>query len=246
MTTIYIFDPRLNIQEETTIEKVMGFTGFTRKTILYVAREKRRLSVTGCYLSKEKFTTDERRHLHSLEAFPLERWRDISGYGGSYQVSDHGRVRSRRHSGKDWVIMAPYFRKTSASTFVKLTYNGHARHARIASLVYETFIGKPDKQIIVHKNQIPYDNHLWNLEAIPRSEHAKKTSKHSTAVPVFKIDPDTLEILDEYASLKEASEENFTCYKLIRKTCQGERPDAFGMHYCYASRYEELTSMQLA
>lgn len=246
MSTIYIYDPRLNIQEETTVENVVGFTGFTRKTVLYVARERRRLSVTGCYLSKEKLTPEERRELHALEEFPLERWRDIDGYHGEYQVSDHGRVRSRRHRGNGWIILAPYFRNRLTSTFVKLTMHGSAKHARVATLVYEAFVGMEKDQVVVHKTPVHFDNHLWNLIAVSRKELTKKTGNRGTSTPVYKINPDTLEIIEEYASLKEASDENFTCPKAIRHTCQGKRTDAYGMHFCYASRYNELIALQPA
>lgn len=240
MDKIFIYDPRLNIQHETTVDLVVGFTGFTRKTILYVSRERRRLSVTGYYLSREKFTPDERRAMQAEEDFPGERWRPVCGYETLYEASDHGRVRSRRHEGRGGDILTPYFRNGSTSTFVKLCQDKTSRHARVAKLVYEAFHGEQNELIVIHKNKLSYENHLENLEAVPRHVSNSLAAAKASATPIYKYDPDTFEILEEYATLKEASRENFTCRKIIRKTCQGIRPDAFGSHFCYVSDYHEL------
>lgn len=240
METIFIYDPRLNVQHETTVDLVVGFTGYTRKTILYVSRERRRLSVTGCYLTREKFTPDERRALQAEEHFPGERWRPVCGYETLYEASDHGRVRSRRHEGRGGDILTPYFRNGSTSTFVKLCQDKTSRHMRVAKLVYEAFHGEQNELIVIHKNKLSYENHLENLEVVPRHVSNSLAAAKASATPIYKIDPVTFEILEEYATLKEASRENFTCRKIIRKTCQGIRPDAFGNHFCYVSDYNEL------
>lgn len=245
MEKIFIYDPRLNIQHETTVDLVVGFTGFTRKTILYVSRERRRLSVTGCYLTKEKFTPDERRALHAEECFPGERWRPVCGYETLYEASDHGRVRSRRHEGRGGDILTPYFRAGSTSTFVKLCQDKTSRHMRVAKLVYEAFHGEQAELVVIHKNRLSYENQLENLEAVPRRVSNSLAAAKASATPIYKYNPDTFEILEEYATLKEASRENFTSSKIIRKTCQGMRPDAFGNHFCYVSQYQERKNMQL-
>lgn len=236
MTTIYLFDPRSNVQEETTVEAVVGFSGLTRKTVLYATRERRRITATGCYLSREPFTTKERRRLHELEAFPTEVWREANGYGGRYQVSDHGRVRSRRNGGPSWDLLMPYPRKRAL--YVKLCHNGDERHVLVARLVAEAFIGigRPDK-VVIHKNHIWYDNHVNNLGYIDRNKYAKLAAKLSGARPVLKIDPITAEIVEEYVSVKEAARENYMDTKAVRKTCQGERPDAFGIRFCFEVDY---------
>lgn len=239
METIFIYDPRLNVQHETTVDAVVGFTGFTRKTILYVSRERRQLSVTGCYLTREKFTPDERRAMQAEEHFPGERWRPVCGYETLYEASDHGRVRSRRHEDRGGDVLTPYFRAGSTSTFVKLRQDKTSRHMRVAKLVYEAFHGEQTELIVIHKNKLSYENHLENLEVVPRRVSNSLAAAKASATPIYKIDPDTFEILEEYATLKEASRENFTCRKIIRKTCQGIRPDAFGNHFCYVSEYHE-------
>lgn len=236
MTTIYLFDPRSNVQEETTVEAVVGFSGLTRKTVLYVSRQRRRITPTGCYLSRDPFTREERRQLHLLEPFPTEVWREVGGYNGKYQVSDHGRVRSRRNSGPSREILMPYRRK--GSLHVKLCQHGDERHVPVARLVAEAFIGRrrPD-QVVIHKNRIWYDNHINNLGYIDRRMFAKRVAKLSSARPVLKIDPVTAEIVDEYVSVEEAARENFMGTRAIRKTCQGERPDAFGIRFCFEIDY---------
>lgn len=241
MTTIYLFDPRLNVQEETTVEKVIGFSGLTRKTILYASRKQRRISATGCYLSRTPFPVEERKRLHAQESFPNEVWRDVIGYHGDYQVSDHGRVRSRRHGGPNWELMTPY-RKKRPILYVKLRQNGDVRHVSVARLVMEAFIGTAgEDMVIIHKNHIHCDNHVHNLAYVTRGEIGKRYGKESAAKAVYKIDPVTNEILDEYFSIREAASENFMGAEAVRGTCQGERPDAFGIRFCYAADYGKVT-----
>ena len=246
MSRIYIYDPRLNIQEETTVEQVMGFTGFTRKTIMFVSGHQRRLSVTGCYLSRTRLTAQQRKTLHAQEQFPGERWRPVCGYETLYEVSDHGRVRSRRQKGQELNILTPYFKTGVWSTCVKLRDATGEAHARVSKLVYEAFHGRLKNEVVVHKNKLIYENMLENLEAVPRSVVNRRAASQSNATPIYKYDPVSFEILDEYATLKEASRENYTGRRVIRETCLGQRSDAFGNHFCYMSDYERLKREQFA
>lgn len=146
-------------------------------------------------------------------------------------------------------IKVPYFRKKENGTFVKLGSGKQAAHVRVARIVYEAFHGRQQRLKIIHKNKIGYENMLENLIAVPNriaSQHYSQNTKKSNRTPIYKIDRETLEILDEYVSLKEASKENFTCQRVIRETCRGKRPDAFGNIFCYVSDYERLCRERLA
>ena len=92
-----------------------------------------------------------------------ERWKDIDGYDGMYQVSDLGRVRSRK-SG-EWKVMKQG--KTTLNYLQVCLYkNGKGKHLYVHRLVADAFIPNDDetKTIINHINEIPYQNFVNNLE----------------------------------------------------------------------------------
>lgn len=113
-----------------------------------------------------------------------ERWRDIYGYEGYYQVSHKGRVRSlnrtvaRVSRGKD----VPFVRKgrilspminRGGYPFVDLFKNKRDSR-RIHRLVAEAFIPNPKRLPVVnHKNNNRRDNRVANLEWTTQSENLK-------------------------------------------------------------------------
>ena len=92
-----------------------------------------------------------------------EQWRDVDGYDGMYQVSDLGRVRSRK-SGEWKVLMAR--NNGTGYLLVSLYMNGKQKQYYIHRLVAQAFIQNDDdtKNQINHINEIKSDNRLWNLE----------------------------------------------------------------------------------
>ena len=92
-----------------------------------------------------------------------ERWRDIDGYDGMYQVSDLGRVRSRK-SG-EWKVIR-FGRDKSGYLSVNLSKNKEIKHFYVHRLVASAFIPNDDetKTQINHIDECKQNNSLWNLE----------------------------------------------------------------------------------
>ena len=92
-----------------------------------------------------------------------EKWRDIEGYDGMYQVRDLGRVRSR-YSG-EWRVLKPRNNGTGY-LLVSLYMNGKEKQSYIHRLVASAFITNNDdaKNQINHRNEIKSDNRVSNLE----------------------------------------------------------------------------------
>ena len=92
-----------------------------------------------------------------------ERWKDIDGYDGMYQVSDLARVRSK-HSG-EWKLMRPA-KNHNGYLSVNLSKNKEIKHFYVHRLVAQAFIPNYDesKTIINHKNEKPSQNFVNNLE----------------------------------------------------------------------------------
>lgn len=84
-----------------------------------------------------------------------ERWKDAPGYEGRYEVSDLGRVRSRRCVLKQHLSDTGYWR-------VPLRADGKFRLVRVHRLVCEAFNGPPN---ILHRHVAHLDNNRQNARA---------------------------------------------------------------------------------
>jgi integrase len=99
-----------------------------------------------------------------------EKWHDIAGYDGVYQVSDLGQVRNIQ-SGK---ILHPTKLK-NGRIYVTLSSAGFQKKCTIHSLVGDGFIGEcPAGHEIRHKDGDYAHNELENLEYITRQESQKQ------------------------------------------------------------------------
>ena len=98
-----------------------------------------------------------------MENFDNEQWRDIDGYDGMYQVSDLGRVRSKKYG--DWRVFRPNKNKYGY-LYVGLSKENKRKHFYVHRLVAQAFIPNDDesKTIINHKNEKPSQNFVDNLE----------------------------------------------------------------------------------
>lgn len=110
----------------------------------------------------------------------MEIWKDIKGFGGHYQVSNLGRVRSFKH-GRISMIKLPengngYYR-------VNLTINGKMKRYYVHRLVAECFLEPDETRLFVnHKNSIRNDNRVSNLEwctVLENYHHARLSGKHN-------------------------------------------------------------------
>ena len=97
------------------------------------------------------------------ENFNKEEWKDVEGYDGAYQVSDLGRVRSRK-SGEWRVLRSKKHRQGYLQ--VALCRDGKQKTLYVHRLVASAFIENDDesKTDINHKNEIKSDNRADNLE----------------------------------------------------------------------------------
>ena len=92
-----------------------------------------------------------------------ERWKDIEGYDGMYQVSDLGRVRSRKYG--DWRVMRPG-KDMKGYLRIGLSKENKVKCFSVHRLVAQAFIPNDDetKTQINHRDECKQNNRLWNLE----------------------------------------------------------------------------------
>ena len=109
-----------------------------------------------------------------------ELWKSIKGYEGLYEVSTLGRVRgierivvnrrNREMKIKETILKPEYVYNGYERVF--LCKNGKGVHKRVATLVYETFVGAiPEGREIDHCNGERTDNRLENLRAVSHKEN---------------------------------------------------------------------------
>lgn len=112
----------------------------------------------------------------------MERWLDVPGYEGHYQVSDHGRIRSLARcrpnplKGKKQICQVEKEMRPLANMngyqFIYLKRNGDRTKYYMHRLVAHVFIPNPDeKPIVNHKNCDRSDNRVANLEWMTGSEN---------------------------------------------------------------------------
>ena len=104
----------------------------------------------------------------------IERWLPVVGHEKYYDVSDHGRVRSR-HPRTRAVggILKLVVRKSSGRVFVNLS-NGHSggKSYIVHRMVLEAFVGPcPPGMETLHADDDPTNNNLNNLRWGTRSEN---------------------------------------------------------------------------
>ena len=95
----------------------------------------------------------------------MEKWKDIDGYEGLYQVSTMGRVRSfHKFRGVKQRILQPK-RCTNGYLSVALVKDKIITYKLIHRLVAQTFIDNPcNYPQVNHKNEVITDNQVNNLE----------------------------------------------------------------------------------
>ena len=121
-----------------------------------------------------------------------ERWKDIKGYEGIYQVSDHGRIKALARTwdqprGRGIQKHETMFLKINLAgryPLIHLCKAGVIKNYLIHRLVLNAFVGESNLQCN-HKNGIRHDNRLKNLEWVSQSENMKHAYK--TGLEIHKV-----------------------------------------------------------
>lgn len=188
----------------------------------------------------------------------MEIWKDIKGYEGLYQISDHGNVKNLRTNK----LMKPELLKKGYLR-VGLSLNGDRKRFLIHVLVASNFISeKPSNNSEVnHKDLNKKNNKVDNLEWTTPSEnvnHAiinidgrkERLQKNMSLIgrkysyigveaskkPVQQINKDTGEIIAEFESAREASKKTNSNYKNISQVCNGEKKTHNGYIWKFADK----------
>lgn len=187
----------------------------------------------------------------SIEPLEGETWKQVDGYGGFYEVSNLGRVRSKERITEIQpychIVRKPRILKAQFNGYyyrVVMSLNGKSRQVLIHRLVAETFIPNPKGYDTVnHKDENGKNNHVNNLEWCTmqyNQSYGTKCMRHSLymvnevgrAVTQYtkKGEP-----IASYRSIMEASRKTGISYTGIHEVCiRGKQKTAGGYVWRYA------------
>lgn len=157
-----------------------------------------------------------------------EEWRDIPGYGGWYQISTEGRVRSFKtrgnHSKNNQRMETPRLlttrikrpkNRSRGECLVVTLHDESGKHKveYITKLMAETWMGGcPPGCSTRTKNGNSFDVRLSNLHFVTKEDAVKEMKRaqlkaarpYCKKLPVLKID-DTLTVVEAYPSARQAA-----------------------------------------
>jgi hypothetical protein len=115
----------------------------------------------------------------------MEKWEDIKGYEGIYQISNNGCVRRWRKKAKNWFYLKP-ITHSGGYKRLKLRNKGNDKDVYIHRLVAEAFIANKKDQIVNHKDSDKTNNVVSNLEWVNQRENVSHGQKVNNLVGVRK------------------------------------------------------------
>lgn len=186
---------------------------------------------------RERKTEDLALEQINAPTVPCGDWRKIPGYGGAYEISFDGDVRSWRWRGTQFSksprLLTSYMRKRGhrgRARFVKLTdENGRAHEVKVIHLMVEVWLGGHRPGMVpYHKNGVLDDNCVNNIGFTTREALGKKTGAAGRRKPVAKVAPDG-EILEVYSSARAAARANHMSYQTVLDRCNGRVQKPFAL-----------------
>lgn len=169
----------------------------------------------------------------------VEEWRDINGYEGLYQVSSFGRVKSSYfHKEK---IMKSFTTKEGYRR-ISLNYLTSKSKYLIHRLVAQAFHLNPEnKPEVNHIDEFKWNNFYLNLEWCTTKEncnHGTSSQRIAKALsrPLLKINPETLEIEEEFVSVREAGRQGYNHSQLV-DCCNHKLVIHYGSLWSYKDNY---------
>lgn len=166
-----------------------------------------------------------------------EDWRMVPGFGGMYEISDMGNVRSwrwrRQKRAESPHLLTPYMQRHNGrkqGPFVKLTNeNGMAREVSILGLMVQVWMGGKRQGLVPYrKNGDMWDNWAGNIAFASRRELGKKTGAIAGRIPVVKVTPEG-EVVAAYSSARAAAIENHMSYQTVLDRCHGRVKNPFAL-----------------
>ena len=160
----------------------------------------------------------------------MEMWKDIKGYEGLYEVSNLGRVKSKRKILKP--IDGEYLK-------VGLSKNGVQKTIAIHRLVAQCFVeNKNNYSFVNHKDENKHNNSMENLEwctniyNVNYGKRNEKVSKSQSKYKIIQKDKNN-KIIRKYDNIWDLRKSTNYETTNIRKCCKGQYKYAYGYIWEY-------------
>lgn len=153
----------------------------------------------------------------------MEKWKDIKGYEGLYQVSNLGRVKRLFKNNKSNILKG----KIDKDGYNEVILSQHQtkKFCRVHRLVAEAFISNPDnKPQINHKDRNKLNNNADNLEWVTAQENTKHcilTGRNAHTREILQYTRD-MKFVACWESIKEASQRLKISPHNICSCCSGK------------------------
>lgn len=166
-----------------------------------------------------------------------EEWRDVIGYEGLYQVSNHARIRSVERIGKhskggDKLLRSkekkPFY-TSNGRVRVELSKNGVNKKHSLHVIVAKAFVPNPKNlEEVNHKDENPKNNypenlewctHLYNMNYGTRTQRASESKFKAVGM----YHPKENILMRVFISMKEAAEFLNVSNSCITISCKKEK-----------------------
>ena len=177
----------------------------------------------------------------------MEQWKEISGYEGCYEVSNHGKVRSMSHKVRtkgNVQRTSPgriLVQKNSNNGYkqVQLSKNGKGKWIGVHRLVAYAFCdGWFENAVVNHKDENPKNNRADNLEWVTQSYNCKYGHRNDTMIEQRsrKVEGIIGNVIVSYDSIQSAARITGVSAAHICQCCKGDRRMAGGVKWRYSEQ----------
>lgn len=230
------------LKNQVTEMSIFEISDMINRTISNVSRSAKRGSIIkglNIVIFKNEPTLEERRSKYYELKLENEVWHTIKGSNEQFKISNYGRIKRVYKNGEKFLL--PVIRKQCGNMVVKVRYLGIYKSYRVKDLVAAHFLRKPKPhEVLVHSNGIKTDDSAANLKWMDRKKVGQKTGAKSKSKEVVKLNPQTLEVLEEYRSSREAGRMTPYSYQAICDYCNGKHKNHYGDLFMWREEYEDM------
>lgn len=235
---IYLFDPISGMKTETTYKELSKISEKTITTLRQCKSLGRKIKMFNCYIIGNKVSNKFLRELREKEIIKDEIWKGVVGLEERFEISSYGRLRNFKNKR----LLSPCL-NSNKTLGTSIDFKGYKRQLLIHQEVAKAFLFNPKGYDYVIHIGNRYNNHVSNLKRVDKKECQRYNGRSNKRMKaVYKLDAETLEIIDDYEGIREAGRENYLDHKWISIASRDINKTSGGFKWCLAENYDSLIS----